>query len=122
MMAPVSIASRYTLKDDPYSSHSVILDWLGDARGRRLLDAERRPPVEASLPPRGPLRVRRAGYPRPHAPALLHAAHADGAGEGSGASHRAADVDARAALSAGADALARARAGRRARAERAHGA
>jgi len=38
MMAPVSIASRYTLKDDPYSSHSVILDWLGDGRGRRLLD------------------------------------------------------------------------------------
>src|SRR5258708_22124307 len=38
MMAPVSPASRYTLKDDPYSSHSVILDWLGDGRGRRLLD------------------------------------------------------------------------------------
>src|SRR5437764_143567 len=38
MMAPVSIGSRYTLKDDPYSSHSVILDWLGDGRGRRLLD------------------------------------------------------------------------------------
>ena len=31
-------ASRYTLKGDPYSSHSVILDWLGDGRGRRLLD------------------------------------------------------------------------------------
>jgi len=38
MMAPVSLASRYTLKDDPYSSHSVILDWLGHGRGRRLLD------------------------------------------------------------------------------------
>jgi len=34
----VSRASRYTLKGDPYSSHSVILDWLGDGRGRRLLD------------------------------------------------------------------------------------
>jgi 2-polyprenyl-3-methyl-5-hydroxy-6-metoxy-1,4-benzoquinol methylase len=31
-------ASRYTLKNDPYSSHSVILDWLGNGRGRRLLD------------------------------------------------------------------------------------
>jgi 2-polyprenyl-3-methyl-5-hydroxy-6-metoxy-1,4-benzoquinol methylase len=31
-------ASRYTLKDDRYSSHSVILDWLGEGRGRRLLD------------------------------------------------------------------------------------
>jgi 2-polyprenyl-3-methyl-5-hydroxy-6-metoxy-1,4-benzoquinol methylase len=35
---PVSIASRYALKRDPYSSHSVILDWLGAGRGRRLLD------------------------------------------------------------------------------------
>jgi 2-polyprenyl-3-methyl-5-hydroxy-6-metoxy-1,4-benzoquinol methylase len=34
----VSVASRYTLKSDPYSSHSVILGWLGDGRGRRLLD------------------------------------------------------------------------------------
>jgi 2-polyprenyl-3-methyl-5-hydroxy-6-metoxy-1,4-benzoquinol methylase len=34
----VGLASRYTLKGDPYSSHSVILDWLGDGRGRRLLD------------------------------------------------------------------------------------
>src|SRR3989441_9122897 len=34
----VGPASRYTLKGDPYSSHSVILDWLGDGRGRRLLD------------------------------------------------------------------------------------
>jgi SAM-dependent methyltransferase len=30
--------SRYQLKDDPYSSHSVILSFLGDGRGRRLLD------------------------------------------------------------------------------------
>lgn len=30
--------SRYTLKADPYSSHSVILGWLGEGRGRRLLD------------------------------------------------------------------------------------
>jgi 2-polyprenyl-3-methyl-5-hydroxy-6-metoxy-1,4-benzoquinol methylase len=30
--------SRYTLKGDPYSSHSVILGWLGEGRGRRLLD------------------------------------------------------------------------------------
>jgi 2-polyprenyl-3-methyl-5-hydroxy-6-metoxy-1,4-benzoquinol methylase len=29
---------RYTLKPDPYSSHSVILRWLSDGRGRRLLD------------------------------------------------------------------------------------
>src|SRR3989454_9150363 len=35
---PVSRASRYTLKGARYSSHSVILDWLGDGRGRRLLD------------------------------------------------------------------------------------
>ena len=33
-MAP----SRYTLKTDPHSSHSVILSWLGEGRGRRLLD------------------------------------------------------------------------------------
>ena len=30
--------ARYTLKADPHSSHSVILRWLGDGRGRRLLD------------------------------------------------------------------------------------
>jgi 2-polyprenyl-3-methyl-5-hydroxy-6-metoxy-1,4-benzoquinol methylase len=30
--------SRYTFKADPYSSHSVILDWLGEGRGRTLLD------------------------------------------------------------------------------------
>ena len=32
------MAARYTLKPDPYSSHSLILRWLGDGRGRRLLD------------------------------------------------------------------------------------
>jgi len=34
----VGLASRYTLKGDPYSSHSIIRDWLGEGRGRRLLD------------------------------------------------------------------------------------
>src|SRR5205085_9453322 len=29
---------RYTLKADPHSSHSVMLRWLGDGHGRRLLD------------------------------------------------------------------------------------
>jgi len=29
---------RYMLKPDPHSSHSVILRWLGEGRGRRLLD------------------------------------------------------------------------------------
>jgi len=29
----------YQLKDDPYSSHSVILSLLGEGRGRRALDA-----------------------------------------------------------------------------------
>jgi len=29
---------RYVLKPDPHSSHSIILRWLGDGRGRRLLD------------------------------------------------------------------------------------
>ena len=33
-----TVAARYTLKADPYSSHSTILGWLGDGRGRRLLD------------------------------------------------------------------------------------
>lgn len=28
----------YRLKDDPYSSHSLILSWLGAGRGRRALD------------------------------------------------------------------------------------
>jgi 2-polyprenyl-3-methyl-5-hydroxy-6-metoxy-1,4-benzoquinol methylase len=30
--------ARYTLKTDPFSSHSVILGWLAEGRGRRLLD------------------------------------------------------------------------------------
>src|SRR2546428_13542201 len=30
--------ARYTLKADPHSSHSVMLGWLADGRGRRLLD------------------------------------------------------------------------------------
>jgi 2-polyprenyl-3-methyl-5-hydroxy-6-metoxy-1,4-benzoquinol methylase len=29
---------RYVLKPDPHSSHSIILRWLGDGQGRRLLD------------------------------------------------------------------------------------
>jgi 2-polyprenyl-3-methyl-5-hydroxy-6-metoxy-1,4-benzoquinol methylase len=29
---------RYTLKADPHSSHSVMLRWLGEGHGRRLLD------------------------------------------------------------------------------------
>jgi len=29
---------RYVLKPDPHSSHSVILKWLGEGRGRRILD------------------------------------------------------------------------------------
>lgn len=31
-------ATRYTLKSDPYSSHSLLLAWLGDGHGRRVLD------------------------------------------------------------------------------------
>ena len=31
-------ASRYTFKPDPHSSHSVILRWLGDGHGLRVLD------------------------------------------------------------------------------------
>ena len=31
-------ALRYTLKPDPYSSHSVVMAWLGEGHGRRLLD------------------------------------------------------------------------------------
>ncbi len=31
-------AARYTFKADPHSSHSVILRWLGDGGGRRVLD------------------------------------------------------------------------------------
>jgi 2-polyprenyl-3-methyl-5-hydroxy-6-metoxy-1,4-benzoquinol methylase len=34
----VDIVPRYTLKADPFSSHSVILDWLAEGHGRRLLD------------------------------------------------------------------------------------
>jgi len=29
---------RYVLKPDPHSSHSIILAWLGEGRGRRILD------------------------------------------------------------------------------------
>jgi 2-polyprenyl-3-methyl-5-hydroxy-6-metoxy-1,4-benzoquinol methylase len=38
MQTVVRAGARYTLKADPYSSHSVILGWLGDGGGRRLLD------------------------------------------------------------------------------------
>jgi 2-polyprenyl-3-methyl-5-hydroxy-6-metoxy-1,4-benzoquinol methylase len=38
MVAVTAPRSRYALKPDPHSSHSVILRWLGDGRGRRLLD------------------------------------------------------------------------------------
>jgi SAM-dependent methyltransferase len=34
----VASGSPYQLKDDPYSSHSVILSLLGEGRGRRALD------------------------------------------------------------------------------------
>ena len=34
----VTARVRYTLKADPHSSHSVMLRWLGDGHGRRLLD------------------------------------------------------------------------------------
>jgi 2-polyprenyl-3-methyl-5-hydroxy-6-metoxy-1,4-benzoquinol methylase len=34
----VSEATRYTLKADPHSSHSIILRWLGEGNGRRALD------------------------------------------------------------------------------------
>src|SRR5207244_10456749 len=30
--------TRYVLKPDPHSSHSIILRWLGEGNGRRLLD------------------------------------------------------------------------------------
>ena len=30
--------ARYVLKPDPHSSHSIILRWLGQGNGRRLLD------------------------------------------------------------------------------------
>ena len=35
-MEPAS--TRYTFKADAYSSHSIVLDWLGEGQGRRLLD------------------------------------------------------------------------------------
>ena len=39
MMDPVHTTSEtYSLKPDPYSSHSVVLRWLAQGRGRRLLD------------------------------------------------------------------------------------
>src|SRR5947207_4854803 len=38
MVAVTAPRSRYALKPDPHSSHSVILRWLGDGHGRRLLD------------------------------------------------------------------------------------
>ena len=38
MIGPMSAPPRYVLKPDRYSSHSVILRWLGEGRGRRLLD------------------------------------------------------------------------------------
>jgi 2-polyprenyl-3-methyl-5-hydroxy-6-metoxy-1,4-benzoquinol methylase len=38
MQAVATMRARYTLKADPHSSHSVMLRWLGDGRGRRLLD------------------------------------------------------------------------------------
>lgn len=31
-------APAYAFKADPHSSHSVVLDWLGEGRGRRVLD------------------------------------------------------------------------------------
>jgi 2-polyprenyl-3-methyl-5-hydroxy-6-metoxy-1,4-benzoquinol methylase len=31
-------APAYAFKADPHSSHALILDWLGDGRGRRVLD------------------------------------------------------------------------------------
>jgi 2-polyprenyl-3-methyl-5-hydroxy-6-metoxy-1,4-benzoquinol methylase len=34
----MTAASRYARKTDPHSSHSIILRWLGEGGGRRLLD------------------------------------------------------------------------------------
>jgi len=31
-------APAYPFKADPHSSHAIVLDWLGDGRGRRVLD------------------------------------------------------------------------------------
>jgi len=36
--AAMSRSPRYVLKPDPHSSHSIIMRWLGEGRGRRLLD------------------------------------------------------------------------------------
>jgi len=39
MMDGVSaVARRYAMKPDPHSSHSVLLAWVGEGQGRRLLD------------------------------------------------------------------------------------
>ena len=38
MQSVVTPRARDTLKADPHSSHSVMLRWLADGRGRRLLD------------------------------------------------------------------------------------
>ncbi|PYM31719.1 MAG: class I SAM-dependent methyltransferase [Candidatus Rokuibacteriota bacterium] len=38
MSDAMSATPRYVLKPDPHSSHSVILKWLGEGRGRRILD------------------------------------------------------------------------------------
>jgi 2-polyprenyl-3-methyl-5-hydroxy-6-metoxy-1,4-benzoquinol methylase len=38
MLRVTHSASRYTFKPDPYSSHSVMLEWLGQGQGRTLLD------------------------------------------------------------------------------------
>jgi len=33
-----TVSGRYKLKPDPHSSHSIVLEWLGEGNGRRLLD------------------------------------------------------------------------------------
>lgn len=33
-----AVTPRYVLKPEPHSSHSIILGWLGEGRGRRILD------------------------------------------------------------------------------------
>ena len=38
MLRVTHSTSRYTFKPDPYSSHSVMLEWLGQGQGRMLLD------------------------------------------------------------------------------------
>jgi 2-polyprenyl-3-methyl-5-hydroxy-6-metoxy-1,4-benzoquinol methylase len=37
-VAVATTSCRYRLKPDPHSSHSVLLEWLGEGHGRRLLD------------------------------------------------------------------------------------